>query len=113
MQKYSSSELLSAVDVTKVFAIRQGFSSKAFHAVDQASFTLDAANAEIFTIAGESGSGKTTLARMILGMEKISAGQLLYKGRNISGLSMAEKRSWFFKEVQPVFQDPFAAFSPL
>jgi peptide/nickel transport system ATP-binding protein len=113
MPEHASTELLVADQVTKVFAIRQGFSSKAFHAVDQASFALQAAKPEIFTIAGESGSGKTTLARMILGMEKSSAGHLRYKGRNISDLSANEKRSWFYKEVQPVFQDPFAAFSPL
>ena len=106
-------ELLVADDVTKVFAIRQGLSSKAFRAVDQASFSLDAAKPEIFTIAGESGSGKTTLARIILGMEQTTSGELRYKGRNITGLKGQEKRSWFYKEVQPVFQDPFAAFSPL
>jgi peptide/nickel transport system ATP-binding protein len=81
--------------------------------VDDASFALDLATPEIFTIAGESGSGKTTLARMILGMELPTAGILRYKGRDIAQLSGREKRSWFFREVQPVFQDPFAAFSPL
>src|SRR5687767_12378934 len=101
MQERSSDELLAAVNVTKIFSVRQGFASKAFHAVDEASFALDSAKPEIFTIAGESGSGKTTLARMILGMEKASAGQLRYKGRNIGDLSTHEKRSWFFKEVQP------------
>lgn len=113
MQQDANKELLAAESVTKVFAVRQGFSSKEFRAVDEASFTLDAAKPEIFTIAGESGSGKTTLARIILGMELPTAGDLRYKGRSISKLNAREKRSWFFKEVQPVFQDPFAAFSPL
>lgn len=113
MPNPSSKELLAADAVTKVFSIRQGFSSKAFQAVDQASFTLEDARPEIFTIAGESGSGKTTLARMILGMERPTIGELRYRGRDIANLSPREKRSWFFKEVQPVFQDPFAAFSPL
>ena len=113
MQNPSSSELLTSDDVTKVFSIRQGFSSKSFLAVDHASFALETSKPEIFTIAGESGSGKTTLARMILGMETSSSGELRYKGRNVASLNGREKRSWFFKEVQPVFQDPFAAFSPL
>jgi peptide/nickel transport system ATP-binding protein len=113
MSQPISSTLLTAADLTKTFAIRQGFSSKAFRAVDDATFTLDGAKPEIFTIAGESGSGKTTLARMILGMERPSAGVLQYKGRNIGTLTAHEKRTWFFREVQPVFQDPFAAFSPL
>ena len=105
--------LLQVEDLTKVFQIRHGFSSTAFHAVDQATFSIDSQNPEIFAIVGESGSGKTTLARMILSMEDPSMGILRYKNKNIAELSRREKRSWFFKEVQPVFQDPFAAFSPL
>jgi peptide/nickel transport system ATP-binding protein len=112
MQKQSDSALL-AESVTKIFHIRQGFSSREFRAVDEASFEIDLNNPEIFTIAGESGSGKTTLARMFLGMETPSSGALRYKGRDIAKLGASEKRSWFYREVQPVFQDPFAAFSPL
>lgn len=113
MQQQPSATLLDAADLTKVFNIRQGFSSRKFHAVDETTFSLATNKPEIFTIAGESGSGKTTLARMILGMEQPTAGVLSYKGRNVAELSRHEKRSWFFKEVQPVFQDPFATFSPL
>ena len=113
MQQPSKSTLLCAEDLTKIFNIRQGFSTKKFHAVDEATFSLDANQPEIFTIAGESGSGKTTLARMILGMEGLTTGVLRYKDRNVAELSKHEKRSWFYKEVQPVFQDPFATFSPL
>ncbi len=105
--------LLSVEDLTRVFHVRQGFSSKEFHAVDEISFTITAEEPEIFAIVGESGSGKTTLARMILGMEEPSSGVLRYKGRSVADLTKREKRSWFYKEVQPVFQDPFAAFSPL
>src|SRR5579885_55691 len=99
----SNSTLLQARDLTKVFETRQGFSTSKFHAVDGASFSLDSSKPEIFTIAGESGSGKTTLARMILGMESPSEGVLRYKDRSIAELSGKEKRSWFYREVQPVF----------
>jgi peptide/nickel transport system ATP-binding protein len=105
--------LLEANNVTKIFDIRQGFATKHFHAVDQASFTLEKDKPEIFTIAGESGSGKSTFAKMILGMDQPSSGVLQYQGRDVASLSKAEKRNWFYKQVQPVFQDPFAAFSPL
>ena len=107
------SVLLEAKDLSKIFEIRKGFSTKAFHAVDKANFSLSASKPEIFSIAGESGSGKSTLAKMILGMESSSLGSLSYKGRAIHQLSKKEKRNWFYSEVQPVFQDPFAAFSPL
>lgn len=113
MQKNAESQLLYAENVTKIFHIRNGLSSIKFHAVDDVSFTMLTDRPEIFSIAGESGSGKTTLARMLLGMEKSSSGVLTYKGRDLNRLSKQDKRRWFYKEVQPVFQDPFAAFNPL
>jgi peptide/nickel transport system ATP-binding protein len=113
MQKHSDPNLVRVEDLTKIFNIRQGFSSRKFHAVDEATFSLEAGKPEIFTIAGESGSGKTTLARMMLGMERPTSGVLSYKGRNIAELNAHDRRFWFYREVQPVFQDPFATFSPL
>jgi len=109
----SNAPLLKIENVSKVFSIRQGFSSTEFHAVDDATVTIEADKPEILAIVGESGSGKTTLARMVLGMDKPSLGILQYKDRVLAKLSNKEMRNWFYKEVQPVFQDPFAAFSPL
>ncbi|MEM7738160.1 MAG: ABC transporter ATP-binding protein [Deinococcota bacterium] len=113
MSSTSAHALLHANNLSKTFDIRRGFSSQAFYAVDTVSFNLDIGQAEIFSIAGESGSGKSTLAKMMLGMEAPSQGTLSYKGREVSTLSNRDKRTWFYKEVQPIFQDPFAAFSPL
>jgi peptide/nickel transport system ATP-binding protein len=113
VSQQSNTPLLHIENVTKVFHIRQGFSSLDFHAVDSASVTIEADKPEILAIVGESGSGKTTLARMVLGMEKPSLGIMQYKDRVLGDLSKRELRNWFYKEVQPVFQDPFAAFSPL
>ena len=109
----SQAPLLQIEDLSKIFHIRQGFSSQEFHAVDRASITIDSDKPEIFAIVGESGSGKTTLAKMVLGMETASEGTLRYKDRVINDIGKREMKSWFYKEVQPVFQDPFAAFSPL
>jgi peptide/nickel transport system ATP-binding protein len=113
VQQQPDSVLLHVEDLTKVFSIRQGFATKQLRAVDGATFSVEAGRPEILTIAGESGSGKTTLARMILGMEQPTSGVLRYKDRNVAQLTRKEKRAWFFREVQPVFQDPFATFSPL
>lgn len=113
MSQQSNKPLLKIADVSKVFYIREGFSSKEFHAVDSANVTIDADQPEILAVVGESGSGKTTLARMVLGMDSPSVGILQYKDRVLAELSDKEMRKWFYKEVQPVFQDPFAAFSPL
>jgi peptide/nickel transport system ATP-binding protein len=109
----NSGKLLQVENLSKVFSIRQGFSVNKFLAVDSATFSLEDDKPEIFTLAGESGSGKTTLARMILGLETQTSGDMFYKNRDVARLSSKEKRTWFFKEVQPIFQDPFATFSPL
>ena len=113
MPTTSEPQLVRAENVTKVFHLRQGLASTDFHAVDDATFMMSSDRPEILSIAGESGSGKTTLARMILGMERATFGALTYKGKDIGSLSKKEKRAWFYRQVQPVFQDPFAAFSPL
>jgi peptide/nickel transport system ATP-binding protein len=65
----------------------------------------------IMTVAGESGSGKTTLAMLLLGFIPPTSGNILYKGKDISTLK-GEERITFRREVQAVFQDPFAVFNP-
>lgn len=65
----------------------------------------------ILTVAGESGSGKTTLAMLMLGFIPPTEGQIFYQGKDISTLK-GEERISFRREVQAVFQDPFAVFNP-
>jgi peptide/nickel transport system ATP-binding protein len=105
--------LLRVEDLTKVFTSRRGLSTTRLVAVDRATFSLPADPPEILSMAGESGSGKTTLARMILGLVEPDAGRLVFKGRDVLRLSARERGRWFRREVQPVFQDPFATFNPL
>ncbi len=109
----ASDALLHIEDLTRVFSSRRGLSSHSVLAVDRANLTLSADEHEILTIAGESGSGKTTLARMILGLVEPTAGRLLFKGRDVGRIAGRERRAWFRRQVQPVFQDPFATFNPL
>lgn len=113
MSPNATENLLQVEDLTKVFDIRQGLSTRHFTAVDSANFAIHADRPEILTIAGESGSGKTTVARMIIGLEDPTHGEINYKGRDVTKISKKERRSWFMREVQPIFQDPFATFSPL
>jgi peptide/nickel transport system ATP-binding protein len=107
-----SPPLLQIENLTRVFASRQGLSTHRLVAVERANLTLSAQQHEILTIAGESGSGKTTLARMVLGLVEPTAGRLLFKGRDVWHLP-GQERGWFRRQVQPVFQDPFATFNPL
>jgi len=75
------------------------------------SLTLKEDEPTILTVAGESGSGKTTLAMLLLGFIAPTTGRIIYRGRDVSTLHGKEKMA-YRREVQAVFQDPFAVFNP-
>jgi oligopeptide/dipeptide ABC transporter ATP-binding protein len=80
-------------------------------AVDNVSFYVKNDHPSIIAIAGESGSGKTTMGMITLGFLQPSQGEVLYKGSNLKKLTGQEQLK-FRKEVQAVFQDPFAVYNP-
>jgi oligopeptide/dipeptide ABC transporter ATP-binding protein len=80
-------------------------------ALKNISLKLNEDEPTILTVAGESGSGKTTLAMLLLGFITPTSGQILYKGQDISRLRGSDRMT-FRREVQAVFQDPFAVFNP-
>src|SRR5579883_1852000 len=80
-------------------------------ALDNISFTVSEDRPSITAIAGESGSGKTTLALLLLGQIQPTHGQVFYRGKNLATMERQE-RLQFRREVQPIFQDPYAAFNP-
>ena len=80
-------------------------------ALDNLSFFIDAETPSIIAVAGESGSGKTTLGMMALGFLNVTSGEILYKGKSLSRMNNQEQTA-FRKEVQAVFQDPFAVYNP-
>ena len=102
--------LLELKNVTKVFT-RGLLSRTSMTALHNISLTLNDDEPTILTVAGESGSGKTTLALLVLGFLTPTSGQILYKGKDINGLR-GNERMTFRREVQAVFQDPFAVFNP-
>ncbi len=85
------------------------FSRLRITAVEKVSLSVH--RGEIFGLAGESGCGKSTLAKMILGFEQPSEGEIIHRGR--SGESITGKNAWRRAGVQLVSQNPFEAFNPL
>jgi peptide/nickel transport system ATP-binding protein len=75
------------------------------------SLELEEEHPTILSVVGESGSGKTTLAMLLLGFIQPTEGEIFYRGQNIAQLR-GEMRLKFRREVQAVFQDPYAVFNP-
>lgn len=104
------SDLLELKNVTKTYS-RGLLSRVSTTALNNVSLKLESDQPTIMTVAGESGSGKTTMAMLLLGFISATSGQILYKGKDIKTLR-GEERMMYRREVQAVFQDPFAVFNP-
>ncbi|MBL3648920.1 oligopeptide ABC transporter ATP-binding protein AppF [Bacillus vallismortis] len=105
--------ILELRDVKKYFPIRSGFFQRKVgdvKAVDGVSFSLK--KGETLGIVGESGCGKSTAGRTMIRLYKPTEGQILFKGQDISNLSEEKLRKSVRKNIQMVFQDPFASLNP-
>ena len=100
-----SDPLLVVEDLTKHY--REG--PHTIHAVNGVSFALRPG--EAVGLVGESGCGKTTTARCILGLERPTSGEIVFRGQDLSELSARELRAWR-RHFQMVFQDPNEALNP-
>jgi ABC-type oligopeptide transport system ATPase subunit len=78
-------------------------------AVDDVSFEISRASS--YGLVGESGSGKSTTAHMICRMLAPDSGEVLLEGRDVLSLRGSDLKQ-FRRQVQMVFQDPFASLDP-
>ncbi|QYH36577.1 ABC transporter ATP-binding protein [Salinibacterium sp. M195] len=103
--------LVEIRDLRKVFELRSPKAGEAttFTAVDGVSFTIS--KGTTVSIVGESGSGKSTTANLVLGLEEISGGSILFDGVDLTTLKRRELFA-FRRRVQPVFQNPYASLDP-
>lgn len=83
----------------------------ALTALHPMSFTLQGDTPQIISIVGQSGSGKSTMGSIMLGFNPPSEGRVLFEGRDMRSMSAAQLLD-FRKNVQAVFQDPYACFNP-
>ncbi len=93
----------------KDLQITFGSGRKKFVAVDHVN--IDIYKGETFSLVGESGSGKTTIGRAITRINPVSAGEILFKGKRISGKISKELDLEVIKKCQMIFQDPMASLN--
>jgi ABC-type oligopeptide transport system ATPase subunit len=104
--------LLEVKDLAKTYRLpreRLLQPGPAVQALDGVSFTLEAGRS--LGIVGESGSGKSTLARLVMALERPSAGSVRLLGRDLHALPSAELRA-ARRDFQMVFQDPYGSLDP-
>ncbi len=105
--------VLEARQLTKHFPLARGtLLSRRYgtvKAVDGVDFVLR--RGETLGLVGESGCGKTTTAKLVLSLERPTAGGVYFRGADIDLLGRQERRS-YRRAVQAVFQDPFSSLNP-
>lgn len=108
---FAGEPVIEVSNLTKIYKLRKGnFGHEDFTAVGDASFTIN--RGETMALVGESGSGKSTIAKMVLQLEKPTAGMIKIDGVDTSTLSpggLFDLR----RKLQPVFQDPYGSLDPL
>ncbi len=83
--------------------------NKYFTALKGVSF--DIRQGEVFGIVGESGSGKSTIARCVTGIYDPSGGAVSFCGVDLNRLQDTNKRNYYRRQTQMVFQDPFSSLN--
>ncbi|MEM7736056.1 MAG: oligopeptide/dipeptide ABC transporter ATP-binding protein [Deinococcota bacterium] len=104
--------LLEVNDLRKWFPIKGGILSRTVanvKAVQDISFTVKPG--EVVGLVGESGSGKTTAGRSILRLIEPTSGEVKFNGVDVTKLNKSQMRE-YRKEMQIIFQDPFASLNP-
>lgn len=109
----SNEVLLEVKNLKKHFPIKTGILQRTtgvVKAVDGIDFQVK--KGETIGIVGESGCGKSTAGRSIIRLYEPTAGEIFYKGQDIARLPEKDLRQSIRRDIQMIFQDPFASLNP-
>ena len=111
-QDSTNEPLLEVRNLTKIFITPSSLfkAKQSFIAVKDVNFTVQ--RGETVGIVGESGSGKSTIGRMILGLENITEGNVIYRGKDLKLITNSTERRAHCLSMQCIFQDPYSSLNP-
>jgi ABC-type oligopeptide transport system ATPase subunit len=103
--------ILKTEHLNKVYHLGSFTRKIAINALNDVNLTVESDEPVIISLVGESGSGKTTLAKTILRLVKPTSGSAVVADQLVAGVGAKPGRTEFLSIVQPIFQNPFEAFS--
>jgi oligopeptide/dipeptide ABC transporter ATP-binding protein len=103
--------ILQTSNLNKVYKLGGLFNQVTINALDEVNLTIESDQPSIISIVGESGSGKTTLAKVLLRLVEPTSGSAYVYDRLITGKGKKPSNRELLSTVQPIFQNPFEAFS--
>ncbi len=103
--------VLKTEHLNKVYKLGSLFNRLTINALDDVNLEVQSDKPVIISLVGESGSGKTTMAKVMLRLIQPNAGDAIAYDRVVAGVGKRESKAEFLKTIQPIFQNPFEAFS--
>jgi oligopeptide/dipeptide ABC transporter ATP-binding protein len=104
--------LLKLDRVKKYYPIKGGILQRVVGSVKAVeNITVELYEGESLGVVGESGCGKSTLGKTVIGLEDITDGNVIFKGKNLNKIPAKERKA-LKRDMQMIFQDPYASLNP-
>lgn len=103
--------ILRTEGLNKVYRLGSFARNRQIHALNDVNINVESDHPVIISVVGESGSGKTTLAKTLLRLVEPSSGTVTIYDKLVAGKGARTSKKAFLGSVQPIFQNPFEAFS--
>ena len=103
----NQNSFIEVKNLSKYFPVGHG---QMLHAVDNVSLKIE--QGETLGLVGESGCGKSTLGRVLVRMYEQTSGSFQFRGKEVPSKLTQSERRVFARDVQMIFQDPFASLNP-
>jgi ABC-type oligopeptide transport system ATPase subunit len=103
--------ILRTENLNKVYRLGGLGRAKTIQALSDVNISVESNRPVIISVVGESGSGKTTLAKTLLRLIDPSSGRAIVYDEVVAGKGARPSKRAFLSAIQPIFQNPFEAFS--